>query len=316
VFFDFEADPLWTADGVDWGLEYLFGVLDRTGTHRPLWAHDRARERQALADFLAMVGEHRRRYPKMHIYHYAPYEKTALLRLARRHRVGEDEIANLLRARILVDLYTVVRRSIRVGAECYGLKALEPLYLGHRQAAVSSATDSISEYARYCALRASGRAKEAAQVLNSIAEYNKLDCRSTCELGDWPLMRAFEHGITHHTGPIVPPIHQSADRGFVGRARVARRWSLRRRRQDCAATVINESHKPGLKTPGIEELDYAGQRLPKLSAVTVKDPSPLALKKARADRSMRHHPGLSPAARSASCSTKSSAAGPSIRNVM
>ena len=27
LFFDFEGDPLWTADGRDWGLEYLFGRL-------------------------------------------------------------------------------------------------------------------------------------------------------------------------------------------------------------------------------------------------------------------------------------------------
>ncbi|MCY0725758.1 hypothetical protein OVW19_28880, partial [Klebsiella pneumoniae] len=43
LFFDFEGDPLWTADGKQWGLEYLFGVLEagRAGVFRPLWAHDR-----------------------------------------------------------------------------------------------------------------------------------------------------------------------------------------------------------------------------------------------------------------------------------
>ena len=30
LFFDFEGDPLWTADGREWGLEYLFGVLETT----------------------------------------------------------------------------------------------------------------------------------------------------------------------------------------------------------------------------------------------------------------------------------------------
>src|SRR6516225_1335916 len=34
VFFDFEGDPLWTADGAEWGLEYLFGVLEVDGTFR------------------------------------------------------------------------------------------------------------------------------------------------------------------------------------------------------------------------------------------------------------------------------------------
>ncbi len=33
----------------------------------------------------------------MHIYHYANYEKAALLRLAASHGVGEDEVDDLLR---------------------------------------------------------------------------------------------------------------------------------------------------------------------------------------------------------------------------
>ena len=97
---------------------------------RPLWAHDRASERQALVDFLAMVRKRRKRYPNMHIYHYAAYEKTALLRLAGRYGVGEDEVDDLLRNGILVDLYPLVRKSIRVGAENYSIKSLEPLYMG------------------------------------------------------------------------------------------------------------------------------------------------------------------------------------------
>ena len=107
LFFDFEGDPLWTADGRDWGLEYLFGVVEVGGAFRPLWAHDRESERQALVDFLAMVRKRRKRYPNMHIYHYAAYEKTALLRLAGRYGVGEDEVDDLLRNGVLVDLFPV-----------------------------------------------------------------------------------------------------------------------------------------------------------------------------------------------------------------
>src|SRR5690606_37184833 len=55
LFFDFEGDPLWTTDGREWGLEYLWGVLTVGGEFHPFWAHDRASERQALIDFLAMV---------------------------------------------------------------------------------------------------------------------------------------------------------------------------------------------------------------------------------------------------------------------
>jgi predicted RecB family nuclease len=198
LFFDFEGDPLWTADGTDWGLEYLFGVLDAAGGFRPLWAHNRAQERDALTGFLAMVAKRRKRHPNMHIYHYAPHEKSTLLRLAGRHGVGEDEVDDLLRSGVLVDLYPLVRKSFRVGAESFGLKALEPLYLGSgfRCGEVTTATDSITQYARFCDLRDAGRTEEAAAILKEIEDYNQSDCRSTRALRDWLLLRAFECGVT------------------------------------------------------------------------------------------------------------------------
>ncbi|UXA05625.1 TM0106 family RecB-like putative nuclease [Mycobacterium sp. SMC-2] len=208
LFFDFEGDPLWTVDGKDWGLEYLFGVLEAgpTGTFRPLWAHNRVDERKALADFLAMVAKRRKRRPNMHIYHYAPYEKTALLRLAGRYGVGEDQVDELLRSGTLVDLYPLVRKSIRVGAESFSLKALEPLYMGAqlRSGDVTTATGSITSYARYCELRADGRCDEAASVLKEIEDYNRYDCRSTQELRNWLMLRAYESGVVPVGAQPVP----------------------------------------------------------------------------------------------------------------
>ena len=48
-----------------------------------------------------------------------------------------------------------MRKSIRVGTENYSLKSLEPLYMGVelRTGDVTTATDSITMYARYCELR-------------------------------------------------------------------------------------------------------------------------------------------------------------------
>ncbi len=200
LFFDFEGDPLWTADGREWGLEYMWGVLEVGGAFRPLWAHDRASERQALVDFLAMVRKRRKRYPKMHIYHYAAYEKTALLRLAGRYGVGEDEVDDLLRSGVLVDLFPLVRKSIRVGTENYSLKSLEPLYMGSelRSGDVTTAAESITMYARYCELRADGRGcalAEAANVLKEIEDYNRYDCRSTHKLRDWLIKIAIESSV-------------------------------------------------------------------------------------------------------------------------
>lgn len=206
LFFDFEGDPLWTADGHDWGLEYLFGVLDADAKFQPLWAHNRADERKALIDFLRLVAKRRKRHPNMHIYHYAPYEKTALLRLAGRYGIGEDQVDELLRCGVLVDLYPLVRKSIRVGAESFSLKALEPLYMGTqlRDGDVTTAADSITSYAKYCELRAAGHIDDAHTVLQDIEDYNHYDCRSTRELRNWLLVRAWESGVTPVGAQPVP----------------------------------------------------------------------------------------------------------------
>lgn len=214
LFFDFEGDPLWTVDARDWGLEYLFGILDATGDFHALWAHDRMDERKALTDFLAMVKKRRKRRPNMHIYHYAPYEKTALLRLAGRYGVGEDEVDELLRSGTLVDLYPLVRKSIRVGAESFSLKALEPLYMGAqlRAGEVTTAAESITSYARYCELRAAGEHDAAASVLKEIEDYNHYDCRSTRELRNWLMLRAYESGVVPIGAQPVPEGNTVEDR--------------------------------------------------------------------------------------------------------
>ncbi|BBY14725.1 ATPase [Mycolicibacterium litorale] len=194
LFFDFEGDPLWTDDGHEWGLEYLFGVLDTADAFHPLWAHDRSQERRALEDFLEMVRKRRKRHPNMHIYHYAAYEKTALLRLAGRYGVGEEAVDDLLRSGVLVDLYPLVRKSFRVGTANYSLKSLEPLYMGGqlRTGDVTTAAASITQYAEHCELRAAGRDEEAAGVLKEIEDYNRYDCTSTRKLRDWLVCRAID----------------------------------------------------------------------------------------------------------------------------
>lgn len=203
LFFDFEGDPLWTADGHEWGLEYLWGVLTVADEFSPLWAHTRADERAALVAFLDMVRKRRRRYPRMHVYHYAAYEKSTLLRLAGRYGVGERDVDELLREGVLVDLYPLVRKSIRVGTENYSIKSLEPLYMGNelRDGEVTTATASITEYAHYCELRDAGREDDAATVLKEIEEYNRYDCRSTRRLRDWLVARAIEAGVPPR-GPV------------------------------------------------------------------------------------------------------------------
>ena len=211
LFFDFEGDPLWTADGRSWGLEYLFGVLDADQEFTPIWADTRFQERQALRQFLDFVRERRERYPNMHVYHYANYEKAALLKLAGTYGVGEEEVDDLLRENILVDLYPLVRSSIRVGTSSYSLKYLEPLYMGDelRTGDVTTASDSIVMYAEYCKLLSEGNSDEAATVRTKIEDYNHYDCRSTLKLRDWLLARARDHDVAYREPP--PPKQKTKD---------------------------------------------------------------------------------------------------------
>ena len=62
--------------------------------------------------------------PGAHLYHYAPYEKTALRRLASMHAVAEEAVDALLRENRMVDLYRVVREGVRVARRATRSRAL------------------------------------------------------------------------------------------------------------------------------------------------------------------------------------------------
>ncbi len=195
VFFDFEGDPLYREDDPRvWGLEYLWGVTEapREGEpprFRSWWALDRAAEKQALVAFLDYVARRRTEHPDMHVYHYAPYETTALKRLTGRYATHQEELDELLRAAVFVDLYAVVRSSVRVSQPSYSIKMLEPLYMASDRTDmdVAAGDASIAEFHEARALTAHGEADEAAQRLHAIEEYNRYDCESTLGLRDWLL---------------------------------------------------------------------------------------------------------------------------------
>ena len=51
----------------------------------------------------------------MHVYHYASYEVSALVRLMGRYGVCEEEVDQLLRNEVFVDLFSIVRQGLAVG---------------------------------------------------------------------------------------------------------------------------------------------------------------------------------------------------------
>lgn len=179
VFFDMEGYP-----HVEGGLEYLFGAV-YAGGFEAFWAHSRQAERRAFEGFIDFVTAKRAEHPGMHVYHYAPYEDTALKRLAGRHGTREAEVDTLLREGVLVDLYRVVRQGLRVSQPSYSIKQLETFYMGARAAEVKTGGDSITAYERWIATGDE-------QVLREIRDYNEEDCVSTRLLRDWLLERRAE----------------------------------------------------------------------------------------------------------------------------
>ena len=128
VFFDFEGDPF-AAD--ERGSEYLFGCGIAGRRFSSLWAHDRdAGDGRGPHDLVDDADRAAGSRPATCTSTTTrPTRPTALLRLAARHGVCEDEVDQLLRDGVFVDLYAVVRSAIRVSQRSYSIKKLEPLYM-------------------------------------------------------------------------------------------------------------------------------------------------------------------------------------------
>ncbi|WP_418275299.1 TM0106 family RecB-like putative nuclease [Isoptericola jiangsuensis] len=232
VFFDFEGDPLWTerasAGPAAAGVDYLFGWMTRDldAQGRPsfhaLWADSLAEEAQALVRFVDDVNARRRRWPDMHVYHYASYERTHLLSIAARHGVYEDEVDELLSSGVLVDLYATVRSALRISHRSRSIKKLEPLYMGDEaaRAGVTDAATSVVEYAEYCELLAAGAYDEAARRRAEILDYNRYDCLSTLRLLDW-LRWAHDEVVGPVERVVAAPLELGEDEP-VDEARAAR----------------------------------------------------------------------------------------------
>ena len=179
VIFDIEGDPFWEPAR---GLHFLFGLLLRDGAdweYRPMWAHDRAGERRMFEDFVDLVHARLAADPAMHVYHYGTYENAALKQLMGTYATREDEVDELLRRGVFVNLHTVVRQGLRAGVESYSLKEVEALVPYVRRADVRSGIGAVLAYEHWMQRRATTRCS------SSIAEYNEDDCRATLALRDW-----------------------------------------------------------------------------------------------------------------------------------
>jgi predicted RecB family nuclease len=196
LFFDIEGDPF----AFDDGIQYLFGVLEpwledpsRRGepAFHEIWSRDAAgevtlaAERAAFERLVDLLIDRLDTDPSMHVYHYAAYERTALGTLAQRHGTREEEVDRLLRAGVLIDLYRVVRQSLRASVESYSIKRLEPLYGLEREVELRSAGSSIVAFEAWLEGGTAENGEVGEEILRAIAGYNRDDVLSNLRLRDW-----------------------------------------------------------------------------------------------------------------------------------
>ena len=183
VWLDLEGDP-WFEPAR--GLEYLFGWVelgeDGAPRYEHIWARDRDAEKQGFERLVDHIVERRRRFPGMHVYHYAPYERTALSRLMGQHGTREEEIDDLLRGEVLVDLFRVTKQALRASVPSYSIKEVEKLFGFERTAEVGGGGESVTAFETWLET-------EDDTLLDGIRDYNEEDCVSLYELHRWLLER-------------------------------------------------------------------------------------------------------------------------------
>jgi uncharacterized protein len=183
VFFDLEGDPFVG----EHGLEYLFGYAfkDSNGemVYHGDWALTRAEEKRAFESFVDFVMARWEQWTELHIYHYAPYEPAALKRLMGRYATREEEIDRMLRGGLFVDLYQIVRHSLRASVESYSIKRLEPFFGFQRAITLADANSALAEFQANLELGDAPSISD--QSKSAVRAYNEDDCRSASGLRDW-----------------------------------------------------------------------------------------------------------------------------------
>ncbi|MGH7737425.1 MAG: TM0106 family RecB-like putative nuclease [Candidatus Tyrphobacter sp.] len=197
LFFDIEGDPLYSPQS---GLEYLFGVyFAAERRYSATWARSRADERRAFESVVDLLLQRRREHPGMHVYHYAPYETSALKHLAGHYATREDEVDALLRAQVFVDLFAIVRQGMRISQPSYSIKKLEPFYgFVRADTKTKRGDDSILMFESWLV---SGEES----ILRDIEKYNEDDTVSTHRLREWLVERRAELCARDGDFPWKPP---------------------------------------------------------------------------------------------------------------
>lgn len=182
IFLDFEGDSF-IGEG---GLEYLLGYhFEEAGESEYIghWAISRGEEKQAFESFVDFVMARREAHPGLHVYHFGGYESGALKRLMGRYATREDELDQILRGAVLVDLLQVVRHAVRASVESYSIKKLEPFYGFERTTGLPDANLALNRLQTN--LELGDVAAITPEDYAVVESYNRDDCISTRHLRGW-----------------------------------------------------------------------------------------------------------------------------------
>ena len=182
IYFDIEGDAFYE----DGGLEYVLGYayMEKGNlVYKRLWSTKRVEERIAFEQFMQFISEHWKRFPKMYIYHFAPYEQAAIKRLAHVHATFEKEMHELLRAERFIDLHAVFKEALLASVESYSLKELEKFTQYTRKVVLHDA--SVARKSVEVALELNDFKSLSKEAIQIVEDYNEDDCLATEALHKW-----------------------------------------------------------------------------------------------------------------------------------
>jgi len=164
IFFDIESHN---------DQDYLLGLLIRRGKnerYQSFWSN--GDEEHMFKDFCKYLEG----LKEFTIYHYSPYEKKALKRMAKDYKASKRLMKNI--EENLVDLFPILNKSAILPITSYALKPVAK-HLGHTWADEDTdAKQSLYWYEQW------QKSKET-EYQEKIIQYNKNDCEALLLLKDW-----------------------------------------------------------------------------------------------------------------------------------
>lgn len=204
IFLDLEGDRMVEPDG----LEYMIGYVHK-GEYNALWAKNETEEKQIFEQFIDLAVRLKQKDPSLHIYHYAPYEVTAFKRLMGKYASRENEIDTFLRSDTFVDLYSIVRQSIRASVERYSIKDLEVFFGYERKMDLRELSSHKSQLELL--LQTENIDLLTKETKAAVQLYNQDDCESLVRLQEW--LEEIRQDLINQGSVITRPVDGEGEAG-------------------------------------------------------------------------------------------------------